>query len=216
MGRPWDVAREGRRALYTGRPVERSQGIADEGRAGAMPIAEVARLIRQRDPRGVDELYRIAGRRAFGLAYRMLGDAQLAEDAVQEGFLAVWRQAERIDAEDGHVVALLLTIVRRRALDRLRARVPNAAGRASIIDEADHRATAALAAVEDGITFERVRKSLMELAPEQRDAIELAYFEGLTHREIAARTGAPLGTVKSRLRLGIERLRSVMGIGSAR
>lgn len=176
-------------------------------------MQEVARLIRRRDARGVDELYRLAGRRAFGLAYRILGDAQLAEDAVQEGFLALWRQAERVDPEDGHVVALLLTIVRRRALDRVRARLPRAGGD-GLVEEADHRATAALAAVEDGLTFERVRSSLLELAPEQRAAIEMAYFEGLTHREIAARTGAPLGTVKSRLRLGIERLRAAMGIGS--
>ncbi|GAB4328912.1 MAG: sigma-70 family RNA polymerase sigma factor [Dehalococcoidia bacterium] len=207
----WSV--QSLRPLYTEHLVERSQRIADDRLAGAMSMQEVARLIRRRDARGVDELYRLAGRRAFGLAYRILGDAQLAEDAVQEGFLALWRQAERVDPEDGHVVALLLTIVRRRALDRVRARLPRAGGD-GLVEEADHRATAALAAVEDGLTFERVRSSLLELAPEQRAAIEMAYFEGLTHREIAARTGAPLGTVKSRLRLGIERLRAAMGIGS--
>lgn len=188
--------------------------VANERVGEAMPLQDVARLIRARDPAGIDELYRLAGRRAFGLAYRILGDAHLAEDAVQEAFLALWRQADRIDADEGHVVALLLTIVRRRALDRIRSRQAARNDSDLVLEEADQRAAAALAAVEDGVTFERVRMSLLELAPEQRDAIEMAYFEGLTHREIAARTGAPLGTVKSRLRLGIERLRAAIGIGS--
>ena len=182
--------------------------------------AELAARLRRREPEALAELYRAFGARAFGLAYRVVGEAAAAEDVVQEAFVAVWTQAERIDPARGRVDSLLMTIVHRRATDHVRARSrrlrherPDDPGyaAAAIVDET---AAALLEAVADAPDRERVHASLRALSADQREAIQLAYFGGLTHREIAEATGLPLGTVKSRLRLGMAQLRREFGIAT--
>ena len=169
--------------------------------------------LRNRDPGAVDDLYAHIGRRAFGLAYRILGDGSAAEDAVQEAFLDLWRQAANVDGGRGRVDSLLMTLVHRRAIDALRMRERRTRISEVMPDEAvDHDAVEIFEKVSDALTHERVIKCMESLPVDQKVAIELAYFSGLAHAEIAEVTGAPLGTVKSRLRLGLLRLRADFGI----
>ena len=158
-------------------------------------------------------LYERFGRLAFGLAYRILGEGPSAEDAVQEAFLTVWRQAERLDPARGRVGSFLMTVVHHKAIDLLRSRHGQAA-RSVPLDPATIEAQEAdvLDRVATSMGAAAAREALRSLPQEQREPIELAYFEGMTHVEIAEALGVPLGTVKSRLRLGLERMRSAFGI----
>jgi RNA polymerase sigma-70 factor (ECF subfamily) len=152
-------------------------------------------------------LYDRHGGIAYGLACRVLGEAGAAEEAVQEAFLRVWRRAETFDPSRGRARPWLLTIVHHCAIDLLRRRAgapPVVAG----LDEIAERMPAvdAWSDLSGRLDSERVRAAVAALPGEQRRAIEMAYFDGLTHREIAERDGLPLGTVKGRLRLGLRRL----------
>ncbi len=145
---------------------------------------------------------------AFGLIRRIVRDSAAAEEVAQEVFLQVWRDAARYDPRRGTAEAWLVTRARSRAIDRLRAarrRERPLAGRADGPAEPAEDADAAAAAEERG----RVQSALQRLPAPQRRVIELAFFEGLTQAEIAAQVGAPLGTVKTRARLGLERLRGL-------
>jgi len=178
--------------------------------------ADLLAALRARDPRALEALYDQYGRRAFGLAYRVLGSGEAAEDAVQDAFIALWNQVDRLDGSRGQVGSLLMTIVHRRSIDLLRSQRGLAVRSYAIdVDVADPASDDVLAAVADAITLEAVREALAALPPEQRVAVELAYFEGLTQTEIAGREGIPVGTVKSRLRLGLARLRSELGVGQS-
>ena len=164
----------------------------------------------------MEVLYDRFSRQAFGLAYRILGDGPSAEDVVQDAFLSVWRQAEKIDAARGKVQSYLLTLVHHRAIDVLRQR-SGIQSRTVNLDPADVQKAGidftdrVLAAV-DG---EKVRGALGSLPEEQRLPVEMAYYKGLTHVEIAAKLGVPLGTVKSRLRLALDKMRLALGAGGA-
>ena len=135
---------------------------------------------------------------------------------MQDAFVAVWDQAARIDPKRGRVDSLLMTIVHRRATDQVRRRSRQWAREHSgePHDVVDEHAAELFEAVASAPDYQRVRECLAELNADQREAIQLAYFDGLSHREIAEATGAPLGTVKSRLRLGMERLRELFGIAA--
>jgi RNA polymerase sigma-70 factor, ECF subfamily len=159
-------------------------------------------------------LYDSHARPVYSLALRVVGDTGDAEDIVQEVFAQAWRQAGRYDPSRGTVAAWLLNITRTRAIDRLRARRarPDAAAtapesneltlQAPFIDPGD-----TLAAERDAV---QVRAALQQLPVLQRLAIELAYFEGLTQHEIAERLEQPLGTIKTRIRLGLLKLRDAL------
>lgn len=173
--------------------------------------AAAVRRVQDGDPRGVAELYDRHGAAAFGLARRITGDAALAEDVVQEAFIAMWRQAARFDPARGNMRSWLMTIVHHRAIDAVRRRtgrseraLETTGDRAS--DE-HGRPDEMVAATLDA---EAVRDAIGRIPAEQRTVIELAYFEGLTHVEIAAREGIPTGTVKSRMRLGLEKMREYL------
>lgn len=170
-----------------------------------------------RDPTALLALYDRHGRVAFALAYRVLVDAQTAEEVVQDAFLLVWRHAASFDAALGEVRGWLLTIVHHRAIDA-RRRLGRHAGAVGL-DAVEWKLAApdAWGEVARGLERDEVRAAVEALPEEQRRAIELAFFEGLTHREIAVRTGTPLGTVKGRLRLGLQKLHaSLVAAGAQR
>lgn len=167
---------------------------------------ELLSRIARRDERALATLYdRYAGA-ALALAARILGDRAEGEDAVQEVLLKVWQRAAEYDTGRGSVAAWLMSSVRNAAIDRFRRR------------DALRRATEAAAAQPRSGTDERefpedlkrVSAAVGQLPPDQRRAIELAYFEGLTQTEIAAKLGEPLGTVKTRMRLGMQKLRAAL------
>jgi len=180
------------------------------GRTIDVEDARLLQRLRINDRDALAALYDAYGRVAFGLAYRVLGEAGDAEDIVQESFLSLWRQSSRLDSKRGSVRSLLLTIVHRRSIDVLRRR----SGRSErALDEAQPIASA----TPDPIDFasqaeerERVQRALSVLPADQRSAIELTYFRGLTVAEMAQEENIPLGTAKSRLRLALERMRKTL------
>lgn len=178
--------------------------------------AAILRQITDRDPRGVELLYDRYGGIAFALAYRLLGERGSAEDVVQEAFLNVWRQGATYDTRRGTVRTWLLTIVHHRAIDQMRS-VRSKMGADTVIDDA-----MPLPAKEDtwtevvqGLEHERVRQAMATLPPEQRQVVDLAYYGGFTHTEIAQRVGIPLGTVKGRMRLALDKLRDLLHVPDA-
>ena len=165
--------------------------------------------IERRDADALAALYdRYAGR-VNGLASRILGQTGDAEEIVQEVFLYAWRSAAAFDGSRGSVLAWLLVATRSRAIDRLRSRRSGGRDRTRPLDEAPEPASAEdLESGVEGRRWEAVcRTAVAELPAEQREALELAYFGGLTQQEIAAKTRTPLGTVKTRVRLGLMKLR---------
>ena len=162
---------------------------------------------------GLAELYDRYGRVAYGLALRVLRDALLAEDAVQEAFLDVWRSAGRFVPERAKASTWLLTFVHRRAVDSVRREErrrtePLAQSAEPTGDATDEAAWLRL-------ERERVQQALATLPDQQREALELAYYGGFTQSELADRLGVPLGTIKSRMFAGLARLGALLGSGTA-
>lgn len=169
--------------------------------------------IQQGDEDALAELYDRYGRLAFGLAYRILGERGTAEDVVQEAYLSVWRRSTSFRADRGSARAWLMSIVHNAAIDRRRGRFKREQEAVPIDDmefKLESEADDAFAVVSEQIEAEQIRSALGSLPTEQRQAIELAYFGGFTQQEISERTGTPLGTVKSRMRLGLQKLRSLL------
>ena len=181
---------------------------ADEDRsADQLALAGLARG----DETALARLYDRHATGVYSLALRILQDVGDAEDIVQEVFTQAWRQASRYDARRGAVVAWLLTMARTRAIDRLRARRTRTQ---DVIDD-DVAEVSDPVALQDamllsGEQVSRVRAALSQLPVLQRVALELAYYEGLTHAEIAARLEEPLGTVKTRIRSAMLKLRDAL------
>ncbi len=180
--------------------------------SGAAPESEreMAALLRRGEASAIEWLYDRYGRLAFGLAFHMLKDASAAEDIVQEAFLAVWRNALRFDADRGSLRAWLLAIVRNRAIDQLRGRVSGPTPMYGTEPAPETEPMDVWEAMSLELERKQVREALASLPLEQRQSLELAYFEGLSQSEIAARMAVPLGTVKGRMRLGLEKLRSFL------
>jgi len=164
----------------------------------------------------MEVLYDRLGRQAFGLAYRILGDGPSAEDVVQEAFLTLWRQADRVDSARGKLSSFVLTIVHHKAIDALRAKRGLIARQLSIeVGEIEKPGSDVAEHVLASLSRDEVRKALASVPDDQRRAIEMAYFEGLTHVEIAEALSLPLGTVKSRLRLGLDKMRTALRVGQS-
>ena len=171
-------------------------------------------LVARGDEPALAELYDRVGRVAYGLAFRVLRDDRLAEDAVQEAFLGVWRTAAGFRAERAKARTWILTLVHRRAVDLVRREERR---RADPLDEA----TVDLATSESaedtawlGFERERVQAGLQQLPHAQREAIELAYYGGFSQSELSERLGVPLGTIKSRMFAGLATLRELLQDGT--
>ncbi len=170
-------------------------------------------LVERRDADAFAVLYDRHGGAAYSLAHRIVGDRTVAEDVTQEAFLSLWRSGARFDAARGSVRSWTLGIVRNRAIDALR-RAATPAPKLDLDDDAALEGQAAGPLTDaEAIrreTARRVRGALGELPAEQSEVIGLAYFGGFTHSEIAQMLGMPLGTVKGRMRLGLEKIRATL------
>ena len=178
---------------------------------------EVMQLVADGNPRAFELIYDRHGGAAFSLAYRMVGNRVTAEDTTQEAFLSIWRSRVRYDRSRGSVRTWVLGIVHHRAIDALRrggvhARRQETMEGAEERFEAPERTDVEVARRDEAAG---VRRALEGLPDDQRRTIELAYFGGFSHTEIAELLGEPVGTVKGRMRLGLEKLRRRLAEGQA-
>ena len=168
-------------------------------------------LVARGDETALGELYDRVGRVAYGIAFRVLRDDRLAEDAVQEGFLAVWRSAATFRAERAKASTWIVTLVHRRAVDLVRREERR---RTEPLDLEQRDAPDPVGSAEDeawlGFERERVQRLLRMLPDAQREALELAYYGGYSQAELAERLGVPLGTIKCRMFAGLTRLRELL------
>ena len=177
--------------------------------------AELLDRLAESDKSALAELYDLSSSAVFGLVLRIVGDRSDAEEVTLDVYVQVWKQVERYDSSRGRVLSWLLTIARSRAIDRLRSKAAKDRGREQPLDAAGVAEVADASLNPEQSSFEATRKTtvltaLDSLQTDQRQAIELAYFAGMSHSEIADRTGQPLGTVKTRIRLGMLRLRKTL------
>jgi RNA polymerase sigma-70 factor (ECF subfamily) len=167
------------------------------------------------DKQAFAELYDATAPRVFGLIRRLLVDPAQAEEVTQEVYLEIWQTASRYRPERGSAISWMLTMAHRRAVDRIRASQASRDRDAKVgIREYDREYDAVAEHVELSVEGQRVKRALAGLTELQRQAVELAYFGGLSHSEIAARLHVPLGTVKTRIRDGMIRLRDALGVTS--
>ena len=173
-----------------------------------MADEDLMSLVEVEDPEAFAGLYDRHIRAAYSLAYRMMGDRQAAEDLAQEAFLELWRAARSYRAEKGSVRTWLLSIVHNRGIDHIRS----TASRRRVQDRVEAVAVTSQPSEAFAETWRnsqkvQVREALKGLPPEQLKVLELAYFSGYTHSEIAKLLDLPLGTVKGRMRLGLKKIR---------
>jgi RNA polymerase sigma-70 factor, ECF subfamily len=188
--------------------VEDIRSLADE---------DVMQLVQGGDPRAFEILYDRHGGAAFSMAYRVVGDRLSAEDISQEAFLSIWRSRLRYRPERGSVRTWVLGIVHHRAVDSLRRNLIHERRRSRSAEEAEEQEAPELTEVEAARREEArmVRRALDSLPDDQCRVIELAYFGGFTHSQIADALGMPIGTVKGRMRLGLDKLRRELAQGAA-
>jgi RNA polymerase sigma-70 factor, ECF subfamily len=178
---------------------------------------EVMQLVQDGNPRAFELLYDRHGGAAFSLAYRMVGNRVTAEDISQEAFLSIWRSRLRYQPERGSVRTWVLGIVHHRAIDALRRNLVHERRRSGIESIEERYQAPELTDVEAARREEarNVRSALEALPDEQCKVIELAYFGGFSHSQIAEMLGMPIGTVKGRMRLGLEKMRRQLVEGAA-
>lgn len=167
------------------------------------------RALAGRDLNALAVLYDRYGRVAYALAYRILGEPEAAEDVVHDAFISAWRGAMTYKSDRGNVRGWLLSIAHHRAVDVLRRKTTF---RPAPLEAAEHRPAEDDTAAEGirNVEHASVRAALEALPPAQRRTIELAYFGGYTHVELAELMGVPLGTVKGRMRIGLQKLRRAL------
>jgi len=173
-------------------------------------------MVERKDPSAFEVLYDRHGGAAYSLAYRIVGGPEAAEDVVQESFLSIWRSGARFDAARGSVRSWTLGVVRNRSIDALR-RQSGKAPKLDFDDDATLEAQPSLELTDSEAirreTASRVRGALRQLPEAQSEVIGLAYFGGFSHSEIAEMLRMPLGTVKGRMRLGLEKVRLLLAEG---
>ena len=171
---------------------------------------ELLVLLRQHDEAAFEALYGRYADLVYSVALRVVADPALAQDVAQDVFLRVWRTPTSFDATRGRFSNWLVSVTRNRAVDEVRVRGRRwnrEAGSAAAEDQPDEQADDPAALAHIGVRQEAVRRALRDLPAEQRTVLELAYFGGLTQQEIAALLTQPLGTVKTRIRLAMKKLR---------
>ena len=160
--------------------------------------------VRAGDQQALAELYDRYSKVVYSVALRVLQDTGAAEDILQDIFLQLWRKPDAFDSSRGSLAAWLAVIARHRSIDRLRKRHPETDLENCVIASGtDWRDE-----TERSLVIEKVRVVMNEMGPDQRTALEMAFFQGLTHTEIAEKTGEPLGTIKTRIRSGLQQLRT--------
>jgi RNA polymerase sigma-70 factor (ECF subfamily) len=213
------------RGARAGRPAARAAPARADGPAGAMtlrsggapsanPVDHALLASARGDAQAFATLYDLCSPSVYGLIRRILRDRAQSDEVMQEVMLEVWRLAPRFDPQRGSASAWIMTIAHRRAVDRVRAEV---AERGRLERAGSQAPTAGVSVQEDvvdDLDRQRVRSALAGLTDLQRSSLELAYFGGLTQTEIAALLDVPLGTVKTRIRDGLIRLRDALGEGS--
>jgi RNA polymerase sigma-70 factor (ECF subfamily) len=177
---------------------------------------ELIRRLQNREPDAMAQLYDRYGRAVYAVIVRIVQDQGIAEDLVQETFLRVWHRAAGFDADRGAPGPWLLAVARNRAIDYVRS-AGKASKRSVEFSETEHASLFVDLPKEmlQADAVRRARKALLELDANQRMSLELAYFEGLSQTEIAERMGEPLGTVKTWMRRGMQRLREHLGASAA-
>ena len=185
-----------------------------EARAADLSDEELLHAIADKKVWAMEPLYQRYSHLLYSLAYRVVTDTQVAEDLLQESFFAVWRNASSYSPQSGQVRSWLISIIHHRAIDYLRSMRRRGGLNKVPLDDIEHDESVAVPDVWDeawlAIQGTQVRSALLQLSKEQRNVIELAYFRGWTHSEIAEGCQIPLGTVKARMRLGLMRLKSIL------
>ena len=195
-------------------PIGASHQGAPVGADGSSELGLLLNRAARGDQAAFAEIYDSTAARVHGLVLRVVRDPAQSEEVTQEVFLEIWRQSSRYDASRGSAVAWLMTIAHRKAVDRVRS-----AEASSRRDETYHHRNHTPAhdstaeAAHASLEARRVRAALAHLTDVQREAIELAYFGGYTHTEVAALLDLPVGTAKTRIRDGLIRLRDTIGVG---
>jgi RNA polymerase sigma-70 factor (ECF subfamily) len=187
---------------------------SEEGGSLASRLADLLKRASRGDESAFALWYDATSARAYGLAVRVLRDRAQAEEVTQEAYLDCWRHAARFDPAKGSALSWLLTVVHRKAVDRVRSaeaasRRDTAYGNREIAVSHDETAEAATASLE----ATRVRSALASLTIKQREAVQLAFLGGYTHTEVAAMLDLPIGTAKTRIRDGLIRMRDALGVG---
>ena len=196
------------------RPV--TAGAPLEGASASPDLVELLKRCGRGDQQAFAQLYDAVAARAHGLAVRVVRDPAQAEEVTQEAFLEIWRNSGRFDPAKGSPLGWLLTIVHRKSVDRVRSAEASTRRDATYHHQnrpVDHDSTAE--AAQASLEARRVRAALDSLTPIQREALELAYFGGYTHTEVATMLDLPVGTAKTRIRDGLIRLRDTMGVGAS-
>lgn len=199
----------------------RSEGARREpvGEQNTPPAAELSdealiHAIAAKEVWSMDQLYERYNRLLYSLAFRMVSDHQIAEDLLQESFLSVWRNAASYSRQMGEVRSWLVSIIHHRTIDYLRATRRRAGLNQATLDDVERDESVATPDVWDeawmSIQSAQVRDALTKLSQEQRKVIEMGYFQGWTHSEIAEGLQLPLGTVKARMRLGLMHMKRIL------
>lgn len=175
-------------------------------------LADLLRQVGLGDDVAFAQLYDATAPRVHGLVRRVLVDGAMSEEVTQEVFLEIWRTSPRFDPSRGSALSWLFTIAHRKAVDRVRSSEATRHRDTAYVatqNEPEYDSTAE--AVHGSLRADSVRRAIAELSPVQREAVELAYFEGISQAEVAQRLNIPLGTAKSRIRDGLLKLRAAMG-----
>lgn len=200
-------------------PFSRNRGAAPTGDDAPSPVspdaalAALMRKVAQGDEQAFAQVYDALSPAVYGLVLRVLRDPAQSQEVAQEVMVDLWRQATRFDPDKGSVKGYVLTMAHRRAVDRVRS-AQAATDRELRVGQAsqDREFDEVAEAVENRLEVQQVRRALRVLTELQREAVQLAYYGGYTHREVSELLDVPLGTVKTRLRDGLIRLRDEMGV----